>query len=88
MTIILTPEKAEAVGKAIAAGLIANTDEIVDAGLAAIEYRVPPKDVRPRLETAEEWKRALRQWIEKFASKGPPLTDEAISREAMYEDRW
>ncbi len=87
MTIILTPEKALAVEKAIAAGLVANADEILDAGLAAIEFRVPPRDERPGPETAEEWIREFREFVESHKKTGGPgLYDYAISRESIYED--
>ena len=87
MTIILTPEKALAVEKAIEAGLISNPDEIVDAWLEGIKYRMPSTDARPLPATAEEWKRELREWIESHSPVGPPLPDDAFSRECIYEDR-
>jgi hypothetical protein len=36
--------------------------------------------------TPEEWKKALRDWIENFPPH-PVLSDEAISRESIYSER-
>ena len=33
----------------------------------------------------EEWKRAFREWFEMPRPYAPPLSDEAISRESIYE---
>ena len=41
-----------------------------------------------RLKTPEERVQALREWAEMPRRETPLLSDEAISRESMYPDRW
>lgn len=38
----------------------------------------------------EEWSRAFHEWAHRHTSAAPPLSDEAISRESIYEGnpRW
>ncbi len=36
--------------------------------------------------TAEEWSRELRQWAKEFPGQTPLLSDNAISRESIYDD--
>ena len=36
--------------------------------------------------TPEEWGRELRQWAKDFPGQTPLLTDQAISRESIYDD--
>ncbi len=38
--------------------------------------------------TIEEWSRELRAWAASHDRKTPALSDEAMSRESIYEDRW
>ncbi len=38
--------------------------------------------------TIEEWSRELRAWAASHNRKTPILSDEAMSRESIYEDRW
>ena len=44
---------------------------------------------KPFYETAtpEEWARELRAWASNHASETPPLSEEAMSRESIYEGR-
>ena len=37
--------------------------------------------------SAQDWERELDEWAESFPEM-PPLSDEAMSRESMYPDRW
>ncbi len=37
--------------------------------------------------TAEEWSRAFREWAEGHSANKPPLSDEATSRDGIYEGR-
>jgi hypothetical protein len=37
--------------------------------------------------SAEAWEREFEAWVASFP-EGPALSDEAISRESMYPDRW
>jgi hypothetical protein len=50
---------------------------------------LPEKDSKPFYETAtaEEWTLAFREWAESHDRKGPSLSDEAVSRDSIYEGR-
>ena len=37
--------------------------------------------------TDEEWERELQDWIDEQDTSAPPLPDEALRRENLYEDR-
>ncbi|WP_013321044.1 hypothetical protein [Gloeothece verrucosa] len=56
-------------------------------GLAQLE---PQEEEAPLYETAthEEWSRALREWAAGQVHPGPPLSNEAIRRENIYEERF
>lgn len=88
MVIALNPEQEQVVGKAIEAGLIENAEDAVELGMGTIRQRleiaVAP---RPSPLSHEEWKKALQEWIDSFPTDTPLLSDEAISRESIYEDR-
>ena len=49
----------------------------------------PDKREKPFYETAtpEEWEQALREWAASHPTRYPPLSDEAISRDSIYEGR-
>ncbi|MFH7028403.1 MAG: hypothetical protein ACHBN1_24160 [Heteroscytonema crispum UTEX LB 1556] len=56
---------------------------------AKLERLVEPKE-RPFYETVtfEEWSQAFREWVDTHRGFNlPHLSDEAISRESIYEDR-
>lgn len=36
--------------------------------------------------SADEWGRELRRWAEEFPGQAPLLSDEAISRDSIYDD--
>jgi hypothetical protein len=40
-----------------------------------------------RTASTDEWSRALREWAESHDRTAPPLSDEAISRDSIYEGR-
>ncbi len=45
------------------------------------------KDTEVVEGTGEEWAREFRQWAESHPEDQPPLSDEAVSRDTMYEGR-
>jgi hypothetical protein len=88
MALQLSPEQEEVVGKAINAGLIRIPDDVVEIGIETIRQRLarPPEPAHKTL-SAEEWIRELHAWIHSNPSNMPELSDEAISRESIYEGR-
>lgn len=67
------------------------TDQMLRDGRA--EAWVPSPELgggnKPFYETAtpEEWSRAWREWAANHAPQSPGLSDEAISRDSIYEGR-
>jgi hypothetical protein len=49
----------------------------------------PDEKAKPFYEmaSAEEWAQALREWAASHSTHHPPLSDEAISRDSIYEGR-
>ncbi|MCU1234462.1 MAG: hypothetical protein JWP63_2429 [Candidatus Solibacter sp.] len=88
MTVQLKPEQEQIIGQAIQAGLIANANDVVDAGIDAIRRRLQLREsetVHPVL-SAEQWEHEFDSWIKEFPNTAP-LPDEALSRENLYPDR-
>ncbi|MBM3792503.1 MAG: hypothetical protein FJW31_00230 [Acidobacteria bacterium] len=40
------------------------------------------------VESGEDKARAFMEWADSFPDDAPPLSDEAISRDNLYPDRW
>ena len=61
--------------------------------LGLVEAQLPREEsaanVKPFYETAstDEWSAALDRWAERLPSDAPPIPDEALRRENLYEDR-
>ncbi len=66
------------------------TDQMLREGRTGAMMPVPKSaEGRPFYETAtpEEWSRAWRQWAAGHHSQSPGLSDEAVSRDSIYEGR-
>ena len=83
MTIEVKPDQAEAISKAIQAGVIKTAADVVDLGLKSLNDRVSA----PSTVDADEWLRKIRAWAHSHPTDTPLLSDEAISRESIYRDR-
>jgi hypothetical protein len=79
MTVTLKPDlEEELTARAQAEGL--STEEFVNRELKKLVASQPPT---PKL-TPQERARRWREFIEKHAVGGPPLSDYAVSRESIY----
>jgi len=87
MVIALNAEQEQVVGQAIEAGLIEKAEDAAELGVRTIRQRLETHAVRTDNLSHEEWKKALQDWIDSFPADTPLLSDEAISRESIYEDR-
>ncbi len=85
MTIQLSPEQEQLVGRAIHAGLIRVPDDVVQVGIEAIRERLEAR-VTSDFAT-EEWRRELHDWIHSHATSAPVLAEDAIDRDSIYESR-
>ena len=86
MIITLRPEHEQVIDQAIAAGLIANADQVVEVGLDALRRRMEARTPSAPI-TAEQWEHELHQWISSHSTTTPLLSAEAISRESIYRER-
>jgi hypothetical protein len=86
MTIQLKPEQERVIGEAIRAGLLENAEGIVDVGVEAIRLRLEDGRGAEQL-SADEWIRRFREWANSHSRDTPLLSDEAISRDSIYDDR-
>lgn len=87
MTIQLKPEQEQVIAQAIRAGLIANANEVLDAGVEEIRQRLETHLATPVPLSGDEWMRKFRAWAHSHPTDTPLLSDEAISRESIYEGR-
>ena len=87
MTIALSPEQEKVVGQGIEAGIVANTEIALEVGVAAIREQLATRVRRANKLSHEEWSKAFREWIDSHPTDTPLLSDEAISRESIYEGR-
>jgi hypothetical protein len=87
MAVQLSPEQEQVVGRAIHAGLIRNLDDVIGVGVETIRQRLEAQETAIPPLSAAEWIRELHAWIDRNPRDTPELSDEAISRESIYEGR-
>jgi hypothetical protein len=87
MAIQLSPEQEQVVGQAIHAGLIRIPDDVVSVGVEAIRQRLEAREHASTPLSADEWLREFHAWMDSHPTDTPILSDEAISRESIYEGR-
>ena len=84
MTITPTPEQERILAEALEAGLISRVEDALNLGLETLRSKLP---ARPAEETAEEWIARFHAWVDSHADQTVVLSDEAMSRESIYDDR-
>jgi hypothetical protein len=87
MTINVKPEHERVIGLAIQAGLIHAADDIVDFGVEAIRQRLESQIAANASLGREQWSQEFHAWIHGHSTATPLLSDEAISRESIYDSR-
>ena len=87
MIVQLSLEQEQVVGQAIHVGLIRIPDDVVGVGVDTIRQRLQAREPAGAPLSAEEWIRELHAWIDSNSRNTPELSDEAISRESIYEGR-
>jgi Arc/MetJ-type ribon-helix-helix transcriptional regulator len=87
MIIDIAPETEFLVRQELKAGNFRSADELIRAGVQSLRERSADlaREVRPQASGPEK-ARAFVQWA-KSHRETTPLSDEAISRAAMYPDR-
>ena len=87
MTIHLNPEQERIIGLAIQAGLIRDVDDIINTGLDVLRSRLQERPASTTKTDASPWEQQLHQWVHSHTSSSPLLSDEAISRDSIYQTR-
>jgi hypothetical protein len=83
MTILVTAEQERILAEAIQSGLIKSPEDALAAGLEALRSRLRIEDPE---ETAEKWIDRFHAWVDSHAWQTVVLSDEAMSRESIYQD--
>jgi proteasome lid subunit RPN8/RPN11 len=84
MTIQLTPEQEQVIGRAIQAGLIRNADDVVGVGVETIQRRLEERRAPLDRASAEQWLEEFHAWVHSHPTTTPLLSDEDIDRESIY----
>jgi hypothetical protein len=87
MTIQLTPEQEQVIGRAIEAGLIKTVDDVVGMGAGTIQRRLEQRQAPVDSTSAELWLQDFHNWVHSHSTTTPLLSDEAINRESIYGTR-
>jgi proteasome lid subunit RPN8/RPN11 len=87
MTIELTPEQEQVIGRAIQAGLIRTADDVVGVGVEAIQRRLEERRASLASTSAEEWLKEFHAWVHSHPTTTPLLSDEAVNRDSIYGTR-
>jgi hypothetical protein len=87
----LSPEQERVVDKAIHAGLISIPEDLVGVSVETIRQRLEAREssvsVIKNGASIDDWSRQLHDSIYSHANAAPPLPDEALDRESIYEGR-
>jgi hypothetical protein len=84
MTITPKPEQERVLTEAIRAGLIGSAEDALEIAVETLQGRLA---VGRESETAGEWIQRFHAWIDSHAGSTTVLSDEAMSRKSIYEDR-
>jgi proteasome lid subunit RPN8/RPN11 len=87
MTIQLTPEQEQVIGRAIEAGLIKSADDVVGVGVETIERRLQERRALADSASTQQWLQDFHSWVHSHPTTTPLLSDEAINRESIYGTR-
>jgi hypothetical protein len=87
MTIELTPEQEQVIGRAIQAGLIRTPDEVVGVGVETIQRLLGEPRAPVNATSVEQWLEEFHAWVHSHSTTTPLLSDEAINRESIYGTR-
>jgi hypothetical protein len=81
LTIELKPEQEQILQQALQEGRFASLEQALDEALLSISSKQTPS------LTPSEMAAAFRSWAASHSHATPPISDEAISREAIYSTR-
>jgi hypothetical protein len=87
VTFYLGPEQKVLVARAIQAGVIEAADDVVAIGMEVVRQRLRGRESNPGPVLDETWSQQFHDWVHSHSTDVPLLSDEAISRESIYESR-
>jgi len=87
MTIELTPEQEQVIGRAIREGLIRTPDDVVGVGVETIQRLLGQPRAPVNAPSAEQWLEEFHAWVHSHPTSTPLLSDEAVNRESIYGTR-
>ena len=87
MTIELTPEQEQVIGRAIREGLIRTPDDGVGVGVETIQRLLGQPHAPVNAPSAEQWLEEFHAWVHRHSTTTPLLSDEAVNRESIYGTR-
>ncbi|MFZ0960061.1 MAG: hypothetical protein WAO35_04090 [Terriglobia bacterium] len=87
MTIEISPEQEQVIGRAIEAGLIRTPDDVVGVGVETIQRRLEERRAPAKATSAEQWLEEFHAWVHSHPTTTPLLSDEATNRESIYGTR-
>jgi hypothetical protein len=86
MTLELKAEQEVIVARAIDAGVITGIEDVVRIGVEAVKRRLDHA-AQDSDQGDGEWSKNLRRWVSSHTGDAPLLSDEAVSRESIYDLR-
>jgi hypothetical protein len=87
MTIQLTPEQEQVIGRAIEAGLIKTADDVVGVGVETIQRRLEGRGAPVGSAGAQQWLQDFHSWVHGHPATTPLLSGEAVNRDSIYGTR-
>ncbi len=87
MTVQLTPEQEQVVGRAIEAGVIRKPDDVVGVGVETLQRRLEARHAPVAPIGREQWQEEFHAWVHSHPTTTPLLADEALQRESIYGTR-
>ena len=84
MTFRFKPEQEQLIEQAIRAGVIRDAGEVVEMGIESLRQRLKQHSPEARPNDLQKWLEEFHFWVHSHPTSTPLLTDEAISRDAIY----
>ena len=84
MTIEISPDLEKMLEEKVAKGEFPTRESVVEAELRSLLYASP--ETAPSSHSFQDWDKLMAEVDSDEQPESPPLSDEALSRETIYED--
>ena len=81
----LKAEDEQIIARGVDAGVISGAADVLQLGVEVVRQRLKERAALPEFSSRSEWSTKLRHWIEGHERVVPLLSDEAVSRESIYD---